>query len=64
MVKRTDIEDITWPCGDMKFLFEGNKWNIFNMKYQTIPLKLFFCCERYDLLCSHSNGDLFTYSHM
>ena len=20
----------------------------------------FFCCERRDLLCSHSNGDLFT----
>ena len=25
----------------MKFLSEANKWNIFNMKYQTIPLKLF-----------------------
>ena len=30
------------------------------MKYQTISLKQFFSCERRDLLCSHSNGDIFT----
>ena len=30
------------------------------MKYQTIPMKQFFSCERCNLLCSHSNGDIFT----
>ena len=31
------------------------------MNYQTISLKqFFFSCERRDLLCSHSNGNLFT----
>ena len=30
------------------------------MTCQTISLKYFFCCERRDLLCSHSNGNLFT----
>ena len=30
------------------------------MKYQTISLKQFFSCERHDLLCSHSNRDIFT----
>ena len=30
------------------------------MKYQTISLTQFFSCERRDLLCSHSNGDIFT----
>ena len=29
------------------------------MNYQTISLV--FWCERHDLLCSHSNGDIFTY---
>ena len=30
------------------------------MKCQTISLKFFFCCERRNLLCSHSNSNLFT----
>ena len=30
------------------------------MEYKTISVKFFFSCERRDLLCSHSNGDLFT----
>ena len=30
------------------------------MKYQTISLKQFFSCEIRSLLCSHSNGDIFT----
>ena len=30
------------------------------MKYKTISPKQFFSCERRDLLCSHSNGDIFT----
>ena len=33
------------------------------MKYQTISRKQFFSCERRDLLCSHSNGDIFTYEN-
>ena len=30
------------------------------MKFHTSSLKYFFCCERGDFLCSHSNGDIFT----
>ena len=30
------------------------------MKYQTISMKRFFSYERRNLLCSHSNGDIFT----
>ena len=30
------------------------------MKYQTISMKRFFSYERCNLLCSHSNGDIFT----
>ena len=33
------------------------------MKFQTVSLKYFFCSERRDLLCSHSNGDRFTYEN-
>ena len=87
----TDIEDITWPRGDTKFLFEC--WKIFHewaqwtseifFQYEKINLYLqaamyysiyyintnelpnhftliVFWCERRDLLCSHSNGDIFT----
>ena len=34
------------------------------MEYNTISVKFFFSCERRDLLCSHSNGDLFTSEDM
>ena len=71
------MEDITWPRGDTKFIFEcwkkisrlspANEWsNIFQntfgkyLKIYYIISKIVFCCERGDLLCSHSNGDLFT----
>ena len=64
------IEDITWPRGERVKYFQHEKKNfvppsdhiVFYLlyKYQTISLLQCFCCERRDLLCSHSNGDLFT----
>ena len=43
------------PSGHVMFsLLYKHQWN-------TKPFQLnFFSCERRDLLCSHSNGDLFT----
>ena len=47
-------------------LSPANEWNIFQntfvkyLKIYYIISKIVFCCERGDLLCSHSNGDLFT----
>ena len=56
------IEDITWPRGDMKSLFEC--WNIFSIRDTCRNTKPFhfnsFWCKRSDLFCSHSNGDIFT----
>ena len=72
-----EIEDITWPRGDPKFLFKC--WKIHEKRnfvspsghvmfyllhkhqWNTKPIPLIiFWCERRDLLCSHSNGDIFT----
>ena len=63
------IEDITWPRGDTKFLFEC--WKIFHewaqrtieINTNEIPnhfILIVFWCERRDLLCSHSKGDIYT----
>ena len=84
------IEDITWPRGDMKFLFEcwkifhkGVQWmseifftrreisylyaafwcSVYFINTRAIPnlfTLIVFCCERCNLLCSHSKHDLFT----
>ena len=35
-------------------LLNNNQWNAKSFHY------IFFSCERQDLLCSHSNGDIFT----
>ena len=51
------IEDITWPHGDTKFIFEC----LYYINTNEIPKNftlIVFCCERRDLLCSHSNGDI------
>ena len=85
------IEDITWPLGDTKFLFECwkrfHEWAqrtseiffqheksnfvslsghvmfylLYKHQWTTKPFHFnSFWCERRDLLCSHSNGDIFT----
>ena len=48
----TDIEDITWPRGDMK-IFHSFSTN-------EIPNHFTFRWKRRDLLCNHSNSDIFT----
>ena len=45
------------PSERVKY-FSKYFWKIFKIYY--IILKIVFCCERGELLCSHSNGDLFT----
>ena len=82
-ISRYEIEDITWPLGNTKFLFEC--WRIFHsfaffqhekrnfqaamersiyyIKTNEIPnhfTLIVVRCERRDLLCSHSKGDIFT----
>ena len=86
------IDDITWPPGDTKFLFEcpknvsfvhcAHSWHYFStleekfcickrpcngllyyINTNEIPnhfTLIAFWCERRDLLCSYSNGDIFT----
>ena len=45
------------PSGHVMF------YSLYKHQWNSKPFHLntfFFCCERRDLLCSHSNGDLFT----
>ena len=82
-ISRYEIENIRWPLGNTKFLFEC--WRIFHsfaffqhekrnfqaamersihyIKTNEIPnhfTLIVVRCERRDLLCSHSKGDIFT----
>ena len=68
-----EIEDIKWPLRDTKFLFNTRRefriskrpCNVLFIIQNTNELPnhftlTVFWCERRDLLCSHSNGDIFT----
>ena len=37
-----------------------NLLHVYKYQIDEIPGELYMCCERCDLLCNHSNGDLFT----
>ena len=63
--KMINKEKMPWSL--IKFsqlILKGNVWrSVWRICMWILGLKglIAFCCERHDLLCSHSNSDLFTY---